>query len=314
MKALNILDLIPQDKIIIDPANPIAGYIVLWKPAKVGLGDPNSPKFLTKKTQTSLDKSLEHAVRLYNSHNGEFEAKVIKDDKIYIRSFKISKKQSSTELDIKNEALAYYEASEDKIKPFSGNFADFSYLAGKYDERRNYVLSNEVSGDLQNYIEKVLCGIQLETNKATYFVANCYASQLEGIETELRQIGGRLRIYEYLFSTDRSKTNLHESIMEDIQTNLAYLKSGLKQLKDKRETDGYPGGVITDLVVNYKKLKIYQELLGDINQDVLNNLNEFQAMLKDMFSIPKHKKEESYISETINRKVEKMEEKRNLYK
>jgi len=91
------------------------------------------------------------------------------------------------------------------------------------------------------------------------------------------------------------------------------MKAGLKLLKEKRESDGYPGGSITDLVVNYKKLQIYYELMGDINQDILDNILEFENMMQDMFSIPKGKKEDKYLSETINRKVDKLEEKKNLY-
>lgn len=314
MKALNIIDLIPKEKIIMDPANPIAGYIVLWKPAKVKLGDPLSPKFMTKHTQTTINKCIDHAVRHYNTHNREYEAKVVKDNHIYIRSFKVSQKQASTELDIKNAALAVYDGGEDRIKSFSGDFQDLTYLAGQYDERRNYVLSYEVSSDLQNYIEQVLCGVQLEVQKATYFVANCFEVQLQAIEEEMKKIGGRLKIYEYLFSTARSKSNLQESILEDIKSNLSNMKAGLKLLKDKRESAGYPGGSITDLVVNYKKLQIYYELMGDINQDILDNILEFENMMQDMFSIPTGKKEEKYLPEIINRKVDKMEEKKNLYK
>jgi len=302
----------------VDNKDEVIGWLVMWTTTSIlspEAGGGQLPKFMQiRKATPNPETSIEWAVREYNlKHRREgLQCKIIKHKgETYVRHFEVKKsKTDKTKVDVENkevikldpinDCLIYY-VNEDWIK-------EIEYL---YRFRRDHYLASEVSTYLKNYIESI-GGIQLKPKTNIYFLHIALNDIIFALKDELEQFKCKLYIIPYRFDKYSQETLKYSMIGTFIQ-DLEAMKERLKELKTRRQNDGYPGGIITDLVKLYKKLAVWKDIFGEVTKEITDNLREFEDYMRSLFHPPANKDHVTYLNERITSKIERIEKLEKIY-
>jgi len=296
----------------------VIGYLVLWKAVPIKspeAGGVGIPKFMEKRNSTpDPEKSLDWAVRQYNikHRKDKVQCAIIKHNgTIFIRHFSItSNKTDKTKVDVENKEMAELDKKNDTI--ISNMDKDWvAELKDLYRFRRDYYISNEVSTYLRNYMEAV-GGIKIKEQTNIYFVHKGLMDIIDNISKDLEQHGGKLYLIPYRTDPQSIET-LEYSMMEDFNRDMKEMKEKIAELKGKRQTDGYPGGLITEMVKLYKKLAVWKDIFGQINEGIIKQLNEFEDILRQEFTVPGRQSHSNYLNKRIQDKIDKINKTTKVY-